>query len=205
VRSKANDEKQTQTHLRRTQGFTMSKFGQRVKHLVGGMIPPALFFFLAFQLLALTQALMLRQYDIDATIFVAGLVGALVVAKVVVLAEMLPFINRFPERPLIWNIAWKTTIFFVATFLGRYIEKLVHFYRETGDIVSAHREMAHAVIWSRFWLIQIWLMVLLLVFCTMGELTRALGRDRMRELFFGISGKAAAIRVPNANKLSEEE
>jgi len=118
---------------------------------------------------------------------------------------MLPFINRFPERPLIWNIAWKTTIFFVATFLGRYIEKLVHFYRETGDIVSAHREMAQAVIWSRFWLIQIWLMVLLLVFCTMGELTRALGRDRMRELFFGISVKAAAIRVPNANKLSEEE
>ncbi len=86
----------------------MSKFGQRVKHLVGEMIPPALFFFLAFQLLALTQALMLRQYDIDATIFVAGLLGALVVAKVVVLAEMLPFINRFPERPLIWNIAWKT-------------------------------------------------------------------------------------------------
>ncbi len=65
----------------------MSKFGQRVKHLVGEMIPPALFFFLAFQLLALTQALMLRQYDINAPIFVAGLVGALVVAKVVVLAD----------------------------------------------------------------------------------------------------------------------
>jgi len=168
----------------------MSKFGQRVKHLVREMIPPALFFFLAFQLLALTQALMLRQYDIDATMFVAATVGALVVAKVVVLTEMLPFINRFPGRPLIWNIAWKTTIFFVASFLGRYIEKLFHFYRQAGDVMSAHREMLHEVIWSRFWLIQIWLMVLLLAFCTMGELTRALGRDQIRELFFGISGKS---------------
>jgi hypothetical protein len=44
--------------------------------------------------------------------------------------------------------------------------------------------------WPHFWTIQIWLTVLLLVYCTMQELLRALGHDKVRELFFGAaSGK----------------
>jgi len=39
----------------------MNEFGQRVKHLVREMIPPTLFFFVAFQLLAFTRALVLKQ------------------------------------------------------------------------------------------------------------------------------------------------
>ncbi len=39
----------------------MSKFGHSMKHLVHEMIPPAIFFFVTFQLLALTRALMLKR------------------------------------------------------------------------------------------------------------------------------------------------
>ena len=169
----------------------MNKVSQQAKHLVGEMIAPTLFFFVTFQLLALTRALMLKQYGINVTMFVTATIGSLVAAKVVVLADLLPFINRFPGRPLIWNVVWKTLIYLMASFVLHYLEELFHFYRKTGDIVSANRAMLQEVVWTRFWLIQIWLTVLLLVFCTMGELVRALGRDRMRELFFGVSGKSA--------------
>jgi hypothetical protein len=163
----------------------MSKFTQSAKHLVHEMIPPAAFFFVSFQLLALTRELMLKRYGIEATTFVAATIGALVAAKVVVLADLLPFINRFPGRPLIWNIAWKTPIYFAAAFVVRYLEEFIHFYRQHGDILSANRHLLDEVIWSRFWAIQLWLTVLLLVYCTMQELLRALGRDQVRELFFG--------------------
>ena len=170
----------------------MSKFSHSLKHLVREMIPPVIFFFIAFQLLALTRALMLKRYGIDVTTFVTATIGALVAAKVVVLADLLPFINRFPGRPLIYNIAWKTPVYFLAAFLVRYLEEFIHFYRQHGTVMDANRHLLDEVIWSRFWTIQIWLMVLLLVYCTMQELRRALGRDRVRELFFGAAGKIAA-------------
>ena len=168
----------------------MSKFSHQVKHFIQDWIPPAVFFFIGFQLLALTQSLMLRQYGIDVTVFVAATIGALVVSKVVALADLLPFLNRFPGRPLIYNIAWKTAIYFVAACVVRLLEAFIHFYRRQGEARGAIRHMIDEIIWPHFWAIQMWLMVLLLVYCTMHELVSALGRDRVRELFFGASGKA---------------
>jgi hypothetical protein len=163
----------------------MSKFTHSVKHLVREMIPPVTFFFITFQLLAFTRALMLKRYGIDEASFWEATIGALVAAKVVVLADLLPFINRFPNRPLIYNIAWKTPIYFVAAFVVHYLEEFFHFYRQAGDLASANHQLLDDVIWSRFWAIQIWLMVLLLVYCTMDELVRVIGKDKMRRIFFG--------------------
>jgi hypothetical protein len=169
----------------------MSKFVHGVKHLIRELIPPATFFFVAFQLLAFTRSLMLRQYGIEVTTFVAATIGGLVAAKVVLLADLLPFINRFPGRPLIYNIAWKTLIYFAAALVVRYLDELFHYYRQHGELTAANRHLLDEVIWPHFWAIQIWLMVLLLIYCTLHELVGALGRDRMRELFFGVSRKDA--------------
>ena len=76
----------------------MSSFGHKVKHLIRELIPPVVFFFVAFQLLAFTRALMLKQYGIEVTDFLEATIGALVAAKVVLLSDLLPFINRFPGR-----------------------------------------------------------------------------------------------------------
>jgi hypothetical protein len=170
----------------------MSKFIHGVKHLIQEMIPPAAFFFVAFQLLAFTRSLMLRQYGIEVTDFLAATIGALVAAKVVLLSNLLPFINRFPGRPLIYNIAWKTFIYFAAALVVRYLEELFHYYRQHGELAAANRHLLEEVVWPHFWAIQIWLTVLLLTYCTLDELVRALGRDRMRELFFGVSRKDAS-------------
>lgn len=169
----------------------MSKFIHSIKHLVHEMIPPAVFFFVTFQLLAFTRALMLKQYGIEVTTFMVATIGALVTAKVVVLADLLPFINRFPRRPLIYNIVWKAAVYFLAAFVVRYLEEFIHFYRQQGQVLAANRHMLDEVIWPHFWAIQIWLTALLFIYCTMDELLRALGRDRVRELFFGVSSKSA--------------
>jgi|ERR1022692_1632507 hypothetical protein len=176
----------------------MSKFGHRLKHLIQEMIPPVIFFFVSFQLLAFTRALMLRRYGIEVTRFVAATIGALVAAKVVVLADLLPFINRFPDRPLVYNIAWKTPIYFAVAFGVHYLEELFHFYRKAGSLMAANRQLLDEIVWTRFWAIQIWLMVLLLMYCTLDEMVRVLGRDRVREIFFGVSSK----RVPAADASS---
>ena len=168
----------------------MSKFVHMMKVLIHEMIPPATFFFVSFQLIAFTNALMLRQYGIEVTTFVAATIGALVAAKVVLLADLLPFINRYPGRPLIYNILWKAMIYFLAACVVRYLEEFVHFYRRDGQMGAVNRHLLDEVIWTRFWAIQIWLTVLLLIYCTMHELVRTFGQQRVRELFFGVSSKA---------------
>lgn len=161
------------------------KFVHGVKHLIHEMIPPATFFFISFQLLAFTRALMLKQYGIEVTAFVTATIGALVAAKVVLLADLLPFINRFPDRPLIYNITWKTTIYFLAAGVVRYLDEFIHFYRQVGQLEVANRRMLDEVIWPHFFAIQIWLAVLLLIYCTLHELVRAFGQQRVEEVFFG--------------------
>ena len=144
-----------------------------------------MFFFVAFQLLAITRSLILQQYGIQISTFVAATMGALIVAKVVMIVDLLPFVNRFPDKPLVYNIVWKTIIYLLAAFLVRYVEHLIHFVRKYGDIAVANSHLLDEVIWPHFLIVQIWLFVFFLMYCTLRELSRALGRERIRSMFFG--------------------
>ncbi len=86
----------------------MSGIVSRLKHELLEAIPPAIFFFLAFQLIAFTQALMLEEYGVSVSSFLKATVAALIVAKVIFVVDLMPLINRFPEKPLVYNVAWKT-------------------------------------------------------------------------------------------------
>ena len=163
----------------------MNKSFQRLKEEFLALIPTAVFFFVAFQLLAITKALILQQYGIQVATFVAATIGALITAKVVMIVDFLPFVNRFPDKPLAYNVVWKTIIYLLAAFLVRYVEHLIHFVRKYGDIAVANSRLLDEVIWPHFLIVQIWLFVLFLMYCTLRELIRALGRERIRSMFFG--------------------
>ena len=124
----------------------MNNVFQRLKHELLGVIPPAVFFFISFQLLALTQALVLKKYGIEVSTFLEATIGALIVAKVVLITDLLPLVNRFPEKPLLYNIVWKTSIYLAAALLVRYGEHLFHFIRTYGDIAEANRRLLAEVI-----------------------------------------------------------
>jgi len=175
------------THFKQASrsGTAMNKLFQRLKKEFLGIIPTAVFFFIAFQLLALTRVLILREYEVPIGTFLAATVAALIVAKVVVIVDLLPFFNRFPEKPLVYNIVWKATLYLVAAVSVRYIEHLIPFVREYGGIAVATRHLIAEVVWPHFWLVQIWLFVIFFVYCTLRELARVLGRDRLFALFVG--------------------
>ena len=162
----------------------MSNLGHKLKHELQELIPVTLFFFVAFQLLALTDSLMLKQYGIQSGTFLGATLLALVVAKVVVLTDHFALVNRFPEKPLIYNVIWKTLIYFVAALAFRYLEHLIHFWRKSADFAEANRRLLEEIVWPHFWAVQLWLLVLLLIYCAFRELVRALGRERVIAIFF---------------------
>jgi hypothetical protein len=170
----------------------MSNIIPRLKHEILGAIPTVVFFFIAFQLLAFTRALILKSYGIQVSTFLKATIAALIVGKVVLFADLLPIINRFPNKPLIYNIVWKTFIYLVAALLVRYIEHLVHFIREYSDLAVANRHLLDKVVWPHFWVVQIWLLVCFFMYCTVRELARILGREQIRSMFLGPGSSGVA-------------
>jgi purine-cytosine permease-like protein len=162
----------------------MSKLGQFLKHELHELIPVTVFFFATFELLALTEELMVKQCGISVSTFLGALVLALVVAKVVVITDHFAVVNRFPDKPLSYNVVWKTGIYFAALFAFRYAEHLFHFWCQTRNVAEANRRMIEEIVWPHFWAVQLWSVVLLLVYCAFRELVRALGRERVIKMFF---------------------
>jgi hypothetical protein len=162
----------------------MSTLGDKLKHELRELIPVTVFFFGTFQLLALTEALMLEQFGIRVSAFLTATVMALVVAKVVLITDHFPLVNRFSQKPLSYSVAWKTTIYFIASLVVRYFEHVIHFWRQTGNFAEANHRLFEEIVWPHFWGVQLWLLILLLVYCTFRELVEALGGKRITVMFF---------------------
>lgn len=163
------------------------KLLKTIKHNYFGILPPAIFFFIAFTLILLTKRLILSEYGISWTGFGAAFVGAMLVGKVVLIVDKLPFVNRFPDRQLIYNASWKCLIYFLAALLLQCLERIVPLLLKHGSLMEAHRHLLTETVWPHFWLIQMWLAVLFFVYCAMRELVRAIGREKVIRMFF--SGK----------------
>lgn len=162
----------------------MSKFLSRAKKEFLEVLPTTIFFFFAFHLIALTNALMLREYGIDIANHAAVTIGALLVAKVVLVADKLPWINRFPNKPLMYNVVWKTLIYVGCTLVVRFGEHLLPFLLDHESPAVTMSHLVSNIVWPHFWAIQIWLLVLLLVYSAGRELVRALGSERVLDIFF---------------------
>jgi len=112
----------------------MSKLLTKLKEEIKALLPPTIFFFVALHLVALIRVLMLKGTRIAVSTPLQVTVAALILGKAVLVADLLPFINRYPDKPLIYNVAWKTTIYVLVAMLVHYIERLADFWKEAGSL-----------------------------------------------------------------------
>ncbi len=149
------------------------------------MLPPTIFFFIALHLVVFIRVLMLKGTGIAISSSVSVAVAALILGKSVVIADLLPVINRYPEKPLAYNVTWKTTIYVLIATLVHYLERLVDFWREAGSFIAGNEKLLSEIVWPHFWAIELILLMLVSMYCTMSELSRVFGGVKMRHLFFG--------------------
>jgi hypothetical protein len=163
----------------------MSKILSFLKKEIRELVPTTIFFFITFHIIAFSRALMLEQYGIKLSATGTATVGALIVAKVILIFNKLSFVNIFSDKPLLYSIIWKTFIFSLFTLLFRCVEELVHLVSKYGSLSSASQHLIHEIVWPHFWSLQIVLLVSLLLFCSAVELIREIGAIRIKEIFFG--------------------
>jgi len=171
----------------------MRKAIEKLKEEFLALLPPTIFFFVALHIIALVRALLTKGTGLPVTSSAQIALGALIIGKAVLLADLWPPINRFPEKPLIYNIVWKTIIYFGVASVIHYLERLFDFAKAAGDIVAGNQKLLSEIIWPHFWGIQIVLLVVILNYCVIRELGRALGEERIFRLFFVQSNTGEAL------------
>src|SRR6476646_11488601 len=101
--------------------------------------------------------------------------------------------RRFDGAPMIQPILFKSAIYWVCVLIVRLAEELVHFIAAGGAVADFGDHFADQFPLARFLSIQIWLMVLFLVYVTIHELNALFGDGELYRLFFRWSSSEAKL------------
>ncbi len=163
----------------------MNAMMSKVKQEFMKVLPPTVFFFVILHIVALIRSLMIKGSGVDLPVSASVLIASLILGKSVLVADMLPFINRFPNKPLIWNVIWKTLMYALVALIVHYLERLYDFWKEAPNLIEANSLLWASLNWPRFWAVQILLITLIFMYCVIAELARVIGKDRLKVMFVG--------------------
>ena len=163
----------------------MSRILKRIKEETLRVLPAVLYFFIASNLFCMTFGWMLKDQGVHLVAFSRTVIGAIIIGKVMLVINATPLLNIFSNRPLIYNTAWKTSVYFIFVCLVRTIEHLIPFIAKYKALAPAWQHMIDEVWWARFWTIQIWMFILFLIFVLSQELINGVGEEKLRKMFFG--------------------
>jgi hypothetical protein len=147
------------------------------------MLPPTTFFFVGFNLILLTTNLLLTDYGAQFASFMLATAAALVVGKAVLVANAMRSIRRYDRAPLIRPILFKTVFYWAIVFVARLLEHWIRFWLvEHHPLGTFLPHMVATFDWHRFVAIQIWILVLFLIYETATELNHLFGEGDLWHL-----------------------
>jgi hypothetical protein len=152
------------------------------------------YFAIGFLIIQFHNRLLVEGSDIKTASYVRGLVGGLIAAKVLLSVDMLPFFDAFPRKPMIFNIGWKTALYTAGVLGFLYAEPFLEHFIGGAGLYASHFQAWQELTLPRTWAKVIWVVVLLLGFVIMQELSREIGKDSLKKMFFGPRDKLPTDR-----------
>jgi hypothetical protein len=154
-------------------------------HELREILPPTLFFVIGFNLIVLTTNLILADYKVAFANFMLATAGAFVVGKAVLVTNAMPLLRRYDRAPLLIPILYKTVFYWAIVFIARLLEHFIRFWLvEHNPVSSFLPHMAATFSWHRFAAIQIWILVLFLVYVTASEFNHLFGEGELGRILF---------------------
>jgi len=166
----------------------VNRIGTLVAREIREALPATLFFLFLFHMIGLTKAVALQDYSFTALRAVGATVGALIVAKSILVVEALPIAWLSSGRWML-QVLWKTLLYGAVALLFRIVEEFIPLVLKHGGLVSAARNMYREVSWPLFAVFALWILGGLFLYCLTSELVRAVGLERVKEIVFGARNK----------------
>src|SRR5262249_43155381 len=163
----------------------MSPSVARLKDELRKGLTTAVFFAIGFVVIMVHNRLLTEGTGFKPQSFVMALVGGLIAGKVLLSVDMLPFVDAFPHKPMIYNIGWKSSLYVVAGVVFLYMDPFVKHLVKGAGLYASHSQAWHELMLPRTWAIVIWVVVLMLIFVTVKETSRVIGKDDLKRMFFG--------------------
>ncbi len=163
----------------------MSGWIKKVIHELREIVKPVIFLFCMFQLVAITNWLLLESYSITPTHTVFAAVGALIGGKAILIANKLPYLHIFQGRPVLLSVLWRSFVYAIFCAIFLCVEHIVTgLIRHEGPLASLEAlstrfPIAHVAANA------IWLFVTFLLYNSYVEVDRYLGTGTLRRIFLG--------------------
>lgn len=156
------------------------------------------FFLVWFLVFLFLKKLILAEYHIGIPILSTAIVGALVVAKVVVILDKTPVATRFRDSYVLLHLLWRSVSYTGFVLVVTILERLFHGYRETGALRPAvvhlweTRDVHHALA------MVIAVGMAFVVFNAASEIDRRLGEHGLRRFLLSRPARSGAAGEPES-------
>ena len=148
------------------------------------MLPSVIFFFAALMVILLLLKLFIEQYSIQFYAFSKAAVGALILAKVILLMDWAESKRRASLYPRAIVVAAKTVIYGLAVIAVWMGERIFDAYRETGNLREGVAMMVANANRDRFLGCVLLICLIVSAYLTLQEINEAMGDGALFRLFF---------------------
>ena len=169
----------------------MSKMGGIVVREIREALPATIFFLILFHMIALTKAVALDEYSITALRATAATVGALIVAKAILVVDALP-VSRRPSGAGFVHVLWKTFLYGVVVLAFRFLEESIPLIERHRGFWAGVRSTYDEIPWPLFGVTCLWTVFGLFLYCVSSELVAAIGPARVQTILLGRHGTVPA-------------
>jgi hypothetical protein len=144
-----------------------------------------IFFLFFFLIINVSESLLLKRAGLSTFSFIQVSLAAFLIAKVIVVSSHFKFTKRYDQKPLCIVILWKTVIHWIILLLIRFLLAFLPYLMKDPSYKYDANVFMKSIDWGFFLSIQSYYLMLLFIFETFDELTRKIGKNKMKELFFG--------------------
>ena len=161
-------------------------FKQRVFKEIKSVAIATVYFTIWFGILMFLKTMILTEYKVEFSGISMAIIGALILAKVVLVIDLIPVSNWTREHSAAYFIFFRTFFIIVAVFILLLLEKAFEARHEYGGFGSAlsqvfrHSGVYH--LWASVTVVSIAVFWFNVIFV----LRRFLGEQKLKQLFFSI-------------------
>lgn len=150
-----------------------------IKHEASEVLFATIYFAVCFLTIAFLKALFLKEYNIAFYGYSGALIGALIVAKVLVVMKATTIGKRFKTKKIIYHVLYQSVVYTFWVFVVVALEHLFHIINKSNGFSHLVEEIDMHLILAK----SLCVFISFLIYHIFQEINNHLGEGVLRELF----------------------
>ncbi len=167
-----------------TPGSSLGKVGAFLEREFIEFLPTVIYFLIGFNMIALTKQIVLAQEGVVFLGWKVATIGALLVAKVVLIADKLPVMRWVMGPPALWPVLYRTALYTVLVFVAQMLEFLIEGWISGGSFAAGMQSVGEHLVPKRIAFVYLWVFVLFANYMVVSELRERYGAPPIWRFLF---------------------